>query len=295
MTVITTETIVPVGTRVTYQRGTQTRAFVFEEGGYREERTGALIPADRMVGAIVDGHLRYERAYQPGELYLSGQSQYHLILGVNDDETDSEVSTLLAQDSDGGPALWLGYRKDENLGTRVEAEDLPPWYRAMWLVGQRYEAVRRENVGNRRTRTAQSTALTTLTSALGEYATDHYDDLPDGLTDLLDEFNIDWSPPRETITVTVSISGSTQIDAEDHMGLAEIERAIQGDRLADWSSGSESIFTVSWSATAPIEVEVPTGDCGCDEVDDEMVENWLDSQGFHYTSFEVDSTSCSNG
>lgn len=91
--------------------------------------------------------------------------------------------------------------------------------------------------------------------------------------------------PRETITVDVEVEGTTLLDNDDVEGLFE--------GTGDCRINSE--VEVSWRRQHgySFEVEVDEGDCGCEDVDDDMVQSRLDGDGITYSTFTF-SVSCSN-
>lgn len=107
----------------------------------------------------------------------------------------------------------------------------------------------------------------------------------DEINEVLSDLGLGEIDARETITVSVDVSGTTELDDSDVRGV------IEGDMYATIDNTVEVEWTVDG---VDFEVEVREGECGCDQVDDSMVEERLRESSFTYSDIGDMSKSCEN-
>lgn len=168
--------------------------------------------------------------------------------------------------------------------------EVPEWLRRSIPVAEQLAAhMERERV-RAETVTQQIHGLdeyrSELSEALNTYIVDHTgltSTERDDLQEVMRDYNLEVVLPTEEVTVRVSVSGEyqTYLDSE----FAEI---VGGDVTVDMP-----LQTIEFAWEGEVTKEVTSGECACDEVDDDDVESLLNEEDINFSSFSFDA-SCSN-
>lgn len=264
---------------------------------------------DYFEGQIRQGSLTLGERYESGQFWQQpgGYCFYLHYVGLSD-WTDNPQQTIVyaywTQHGDFAGFQTSMVTDGTDLGTLTTT--LPDWFianRALVSSGlgqyignlrNQYSARNAASVRDlspqvealQRQLTSAQSAAARLTEALSEWAKQE-DDIDSDLTDIFDEHDIEWRG-REEIDVEVTISGRTEIDLESRFGNSWVEELIQESREADWSSSSESCIELSWDHATTFTIEVDAETCGCELIDRNRVEEYLNDNSFEWSSFDFE-------
>jgi hypothetical protein len=117
---------------------------------------------------------------------------------------------------------------------------------------------------------------------------EHWDGVnfqPSEINNVLEDLGLEGIETTECITVSVTVTGRTNLDRHD------VENLFEGDlsaSLTDTLSAEWTIEDIEFD-----DIEVRSGQCGCDEVDSDMVRDRLDANSVIYSEYDW-TASCSN-
>lgn len=245
---------------------------------------GVEVQIDYMGGTLAAGTVTTADPFQVGHLY-SVHGGYRYVATIDTAGTEPQVGYVW-MNADGYNFESYFLPLSDFRGTACSS---PGW----WSPGYQTLLTSYFNawVASNQTPPAAPQVPHRLVEQLGDWGRSNGVD-DEGLREILDDHDV---PYRNEVSVSVSvdISGRTDVDFEDHHGVSGIEEMIHSGRLCDWDDRTQSEVTLTWSASHIFEIDANEGDCACGEVDRELVRQFLDDSNVTYCDFEFEA-SCEN-
>lgn len=276
MTITTHEELaaVPVGTVLTQSFHGTTNTWTRIEEGMRLGATGSVVPLS-YLNPLAEGNtftIVTDPAPEPepvavGQVRIWSGGQPTLVLYI--DHQVGMVDVL---------GLTTGYTTRYRLDLVTEK---PVSTEAVTMNPENLHTLAR-HLGGRAAmgRSVQSS----LNELLGDLENDESVQVGEVVDAVSDMFDV--TRPMEEIEVRVTLTGHSLIRAEiDENNIS---------RYASVTIEDVEQVRVDWSTEAEFTLSVSSGACACDEVDNDMIRDWLSNQSFDYEDFDWSSSECDN-
>lgn len=273
-------------------------------------RSGAftLRPGD-VAGDITNGRVTISDAIEVNQVWRAGTVRYYILATVSDEPdlpwtyvyTDPNATTV-----DPHSVMRADFH-----GVHRQLDSTPPFLtpeRLQFLAALVEEKMDRERAAqadqrriDRLTQSVDSvqqrwdTFRGAVQTDLQEFITDHLDDGSDERTALIavmGRHDLEPpTPPEENIEVYVQVNGTSTVE----FNTEEVGEQLGGAVAVDY--GQSVSGQVEWTATVTVsDVTVPSGECGCNEIDRDDVEMEMDGDSDipPYDDFSYEALHCDN-
>lgn len=276
MTITTHEELaaVPVGTVLTQSFHGTTNTWTRIEEGMRLGATGSIVPLS-YLNPLAEGNVFTITTETPPESIPVQVGQVRIWSG-------GQPMLVLYIDHQVGLVDVLGLTSGYTTRYRIDlVGEKPVSTEAVTINPENLHTLARHLGGQAATQRSVQFGLNEL---LGDMADDESVRVEDVIGAVSDMFDV--TRPMEEIEVRVVVSGHSLIRPEVD------ENEVS--RYASVTIDDVESTRVDWTSEASFTVSTPSGSCACDEVDTDMIGDWLSNQSFNYEDFDWSEIECDN-